>query len=125
MPSELDHPLTPESLEELALGETTLRQVDRSRERDEVQSYFDNLVTEAYDKWVTAGRPTVRRERPALRVDCPSEDTARAVFNRLRASAVHLNVGISLDQPSRLAEDKWRVAFSAQDKRRRAAKKSA
>jgi hypothetical protein len=84
-----------------------------------VQTYFDNLVTEAYNKWVEAGKPSARRERPALRVDAPTKDLAQEVYNRLRASAVHLEVGISLDPIHRLAEDKWRVAFSAQDKRRR------
>lgn len=123
MPSELDHPsLSAEDLSTLAIGETTLRPVDRSRPRDEVQTYFDNLVTAAYDKWVKAGRPSARRDRPALRVDVPTRDLAQDVWNRLRASAVHLGVGISLDPVSRLSEDKWRVAFSAQDKRRRSAR---
>lgn len=122
MPSELDNILSVESLRTLATGETTLRAVDRSRPRDEVQTYFDNLVTEAYHKWVVAGKPRSRRERPALRIDAPSEDVARECWNRLRASAVHLGVGISLDPVNRLAEDKWRVAFSAQAKRPRTTK---
>lgn len=108
--------LTPDALDHLATGETTLRAVDRSRPRDAVQTYFDGLVTEAYQKWVEARKPAARRERPAMRVDAPSEALAREVFNRLRASAAHLNVGISLDPIYRIAENKWRVTFSAQDK---------
>jgi hypothetical protein len=119
MQTERDSHLSPETLGALATGETTLRAVDRARKRDEVQTYFDNLVTEAYQKWVEAGKPTIRRERPALRVDAPSRELAQEVWKRLRASAVHLNVGISLDPVHRLAEDKWRVAFSAQDMRPR------
>lgn len=122
MQTERDSHISPETLAALATGETTLRSVDRTRKRDEVQTYFDNLVTEAYQKWVEAGKPTARRERPAMRVDAGSEDVAREAYNRLRASAVHLNVGISLDPIHRLAEDKWRVAFSAQDRRPRASK---
>lgn len=122
MQTERDQLLSPGMLDDLATGETTLRAVDRSRRRDEVQMYFDRLVTEAYQKWVDAGKPASRRERPALRVDAPSEDVAGEVFNRLRASAMHLNVGISLDPIHRLAENKWRVAFSAQDKRKRSPK---
>jgi hypothetical protein len=114
--------LSPDDLSALATGETTLRSVDRSRERDAIQRYFDALITEAYDKWVEAGKPTARRDRPALRVDSPTEDLAHAVYKRLRASAAHLDVGISLDGPHRLGENRWRVAFSAQDKRPRSPK---
>lgn len=122
MQTERESHLSPETLGALATGETTLRAVDRGRPRDEVQTYFDNLVTEAYQKWVEAGKPSIRRERPALRVDAQSEDVATEVRNRLRASAVHLDVGISLDPIHRLAEDRWRVAFSVQDKRKRSPK---
>lgn len=115
-------PLSLDDLACLATGETTLRAVERTRPRDAVQSHFDGLVTEAYNKWKEAGKPSARRDRPALRVDAPSEEMAKEVLARLRASAVHLNVGISIDPIHRLAEDKWRVAFSAQDKRRRASK---
>lgn len=114
--------LRPDVLNELAVGETTLRAVDRSRKRDEVQTWFDGQITEAYQKWVEVGKPTDRRSRPALRIDARTEALAREVYNRLRASAMHLGVGISLDGPHRIGEDKWRVAFSAQDKRRRASK---
>lgn len=119
MQTERETHLSPDDLSLLAIGETALRAVDRSRQRDDVQQYFDNLVTEAYRKWVEAGKPTARRERPATRVDAPSQAVAREVYNKLRASAVYLNVGISVDQVHRIAEDKWRVAFSAQDKRSR------
>jgi hypothetical protein len=123
MQTERDSRLSIGDLEDLATGETTLRAVDRSRDRDEVQRYFDRLVTEAYQKWVEANKPSVRRERPALRVDAPTEDVAEEVRNRLRASAMHLDVGISLDPIHRVGEGRWRVAFSAQDKRKRSPKK--
>jgi hypothetical protein len=116
--------LSPEDLEGLGVGETTLRAVERARPRDSVQQYFDNLVTDAYNRWLEAGKPSDRRARPALRVDCGTEDLAREVYNKLRASAVHLNVGISIDPVARIAENKWRVAFSAQDKRKRSSKAS-
>lgn len=120
--NQLDGSLSADDLAALALGESVLRAVDRSRPRNEVQTYFDNLVTDAYQKWIAAGKPSARRSRPALRVDAPSEDIARSVWNRLRTSAVHLGVGISLDPISRIAENKWRVVFSAQDKRNRTAR---
>jgi hypothetical protein len=114
--------LSPDDLSCLATGETTLRAVDRARPRDAVQAHFDGLVTEAYKKWTDAGKPAARRERPALRVDAPTREMAEEVWAKLRASAVHLNVGISLDPIQRIAENKWRVAFSAQDKRKRTPK---
>jgi hypothetical protein len=114
--------LSPEDLTTLATGETTLRAVERPNKRDEVQTYFDGLVTEAYKKWTDAGKPSARRERPAMRVDARTQEMAEEVWRRLRASAVYLNVGISLDPIHRIGEGKWRVTFSAQDKRKRSPK---
>jgi hypothetical protein len=114
--------LTPDDLTMLATGETTLRAVERPHKRDEVQTYFDGLVTEAYKKWTDAGKPSVRRERPALRVDARTEEQAKEVWARLRNSAVYLNVGISLDPIHRIGEGRWRVTFSSQDKRKRTPK---
>ena len=108
-------PLDFSQIKVTAASAETMREFRRTRgPRDAEQRQVDNLIRQAHERWVSAGRPESWLESPGLHIRVPA-DQFETVENRARRSGAYFDLAIRFS--NRVDKDGYaEVVLVAKDK---------